>query len=87
MVNSEIDRRVDLVKKGMDKLDAVEKDLKKMGPDNSSYNAEGKVIQESWTKTGLEAFNKVKQKVEKLKKAIDTALESNDYQSLEQAVK
>lgn len=76
----EIDRRKNIIISGMAQLDKLEKEFRKHKPDNISYTiAEGSKPVESatWSKAGLEAFEKDKAKIEKLSKAIDSALENN----------
>jgi hypothetical protein len=84
LVQAELSKRTELVMKGMGILDTLRKDLKKIDkPDiEGTFNAEGQPNNDAkYTKGKIDEITKAKQKVEKLTKAIDEALEKNDGDS------
>lgn len=74
LVNRELSKRSTAIVTALDELSKMEKDLKKVKPDQQGFDGEGKVVSETYSKAKLEEMNKLKQKIEKFTKAIDKAL-------------
>lgn len=82
----EINKRSEAVVKVLDLIAQEEKELKKVDrPDNTSYDRTGKPVSESFSKARLEDIAKKTKRIEKLKGAINKALEKSDYGDLYQA--
>ena len=81
-VQKETDRRVTALTAAVTSLEADEKSLLKIKPDQQSYNADGTVAQEFYSKAKIEERKKLTEKIEKLKKAVSKALEKNDFGDL-----
>lgn len=74
-VDTEINRRVDLVVKGMDTLHQLNTDLRKINkPDVNTFNGDGTPAASSFTKPRLDEINKLNERINKLTRAIDAAL-------------
>jgi acetylornithine deacetylase/succinyl-diaminopimelate desuccinylase-like protein len=87
----EISRRVDLIMKGINHLEKLEKEWKKVDgkKDVITYNDAGEKI-ETMSKARWEEIKKAKEKVDKMTKAIDSALKDNTtdaYNKLSDLVK
>jgi hypothetical protein len=82
LVDKELDRRVKLVLEALDKRDALVAEGRKIKADVVSYNADGSVAQEAWSKAKLEERNKHQQQLDKLEAAIEAALERADFSKL-----
>lgn len=75
----EITRRSDVLIQSFDNLTKMEKLVKGLGPDQKTYNEDGSIKDESYSKTRLDDRNKMNSKIEKWKKAIDKALTEKDF--------
>lgn len=82
LVNGELERRKEMIKQGVEKYEALEKELRKMKPDNVSYNLDGSEQSSSWSKEGLDKYNKSKKELETLNTAIESAIVSINYEPL-----
>ena len=83
LVDAEILVRKELIiTKGLNKLDELNKELKKLKPDNISYDSEGKVLSETWTKAAVDNAKKIKDTITKVENAIEKALTENNYDLL-----
>lgn len=87
LVEKELNRRKDLISKALVKLDDLEKEQKKFKPDNNIYGEDESIVQEGWKKETLDARKKNQAKIDKLNKAIDDALNNNNYKGLEDQLK
>lgn len=87
LAQEEIARRKNLVRKGIEKFEELEKGLKKMKPDNVAYNEQGEEISSGWTKAGLDAHTKTKKELETLNNALDNAINSCNYEPLSNIIK
>jgi hypothetical protein len=79
MVERELDKRSTAFVQVMDKLSKLEKDMKKIRPDMVFYNGEGKVASENFSKAKIDERGKLTQQIEKLTKALNKALEQEDF--------
>lgn len=74
LVNRELSKRSAAIVQALDGLSELEKQLKRTKPDQASYNADGSVASETFSKSKLDELLKLKGKIEKYIKAIDKAL-------------
>lgn len=82
IVDRELKKRSEAMVITVDKLEKLEADLKKVKPDQNSFDEDGKPMSSSWSKKALEEKNKLTQKIEKFNKAITKALETGDFQDV-----
>ncbi len=82
LADVEIQVRKNLVIKAMNKLDELEKEGKKLKPDNISYNEDGTIATSTWTKGALDAVKKNRESIAKIENSIEKALSQNDYEGL-----
>lgn len=83
----EIRRRADLVVKGIVTLRGLQKDALRIKPDSFVYGADGKVLQEGYTKPRVQELQKVSEAIAKVSAALEKALAGTDYKALEEALK
>lgn len=77
-VQKEADRRADAIIKGIDKLTDLTRERRKTEKgDIISYNSDGSVATQTYSKDRLEANKKADEQIQKLAKAIDKALEGD----------
>lgn len=77
-VQKEADRRADAIIKGIDKLTELTRERRKTDKgDIVSYNGDGSVATQAYSKDRLEANKKADEQIAKLTKAIDKALEGD----------
>jgi hypothetical protein len=74
IVSREVEKRSNAIVQGLDKLRDLERDLKKIKPDQVTYDVDGKVKDESWSQGQLKSLTEARQKIKKLTDAIDKAL-------------
>jgi hypothetical protein len=78
----EITKRVDIITKGVLKLETLEKELKKINRNDIVNYIDGKPI-DSMSKTRFDEIAKAKGKIERLNNAMDNALVQNSFESYE----
>lgn len=86
-VSAKLSERVTLVKSAVGKVVELEKELKKIKPDQIAYDADGKVVQEFYSKPIADKLKETKEKIVKLEAAITKAFETADYSDLEKTCK
>ena len=87
LVDQELIRRCALVVAGIVKIRQLELDLRKVNkPDNEAFDAEGKVVHQTYSKGKLEEIKKAKEKIETWDRAINNAIGKADYKRLEELV-
>ena len=82
LTNAEVDRRTEMLVKAMAVREETAKDLKKMKPDQVQYEESGKISMTSFSKTKFDELKKCKDKLAKIDKAINRAINDADYDSL-----
>lgn len=83
LVEQEIAARAALLSKALVVRRDQANDVKKAEkPDQVSYDAEGKVVTQSFSKAGADALKKAKEKLAKTDKAIAKAVDEADYEGL-----
>lgn len=88
LAQAEINRRVDLITKGLQKLETLNKELKKVNRCDTKSYIDGKPV-ESMTEKRYQEIDKAKKSIERLESAISTAMEKNDedsYKKLSDAI-
>lgn len=87
LVEKELLERKTKVEKALQSLESMSAELKKVKPDSVTYDADGKVKDESYSKGTIENKKKLVEKIGKLESALDKALTENDYQGLDKLLK
>ena len=87
LVEKELARRKGIIGEALAKFESMDDEHKKMKPDNNVYDEDENIKVPGWTKSGIEAKNKLVSKMGKLEKAIDGALNDNNYKGLEDVLK
>lgn len=83
MVEKELASRVDCLDKAFQKRFELLNNLNKINrADTETYDADGKVATQSYTKPRLEEIKKAKEALEKHENALEKALTSNDFTKL-----
>lgn len=82
MVNKEIEKRSDAIVKGIEKLNGLQNDMKKHKPDQIFFDEEGNQTRAEWTKPKLEEKNKLTAQIDKMQKALDSAIGTGDMSKL-----
>lgn len=86
MVAREVEERVGLLDKGLQKRYQLMTDLRKVDkPDNETFNADGTLALGTYSKPRLEEIKKAKEALAKLESALEKALVGNDFGKLKEA--
>ena len=81
-VDKEIDSRVELTISAVDTLANLEKQLKKLRPDQEQYDAEGKLLVASYSKAKLEERKKIIERQERIETALRDVFENGAFEKL-----
>jgi multidrug resistance efflux pump len=88
LVEKEVNRRVELITQGLSKLNEFDRETRKLSkPDVEAFNADLTPAAPQFTKARVEEIKKHGEKVEKLTKALDKAIDSGDIGDLANLVK
>lgn len=88
MVEKEVASRVQLLDTAFQKRRELLNELSKVNrPDQETFNADGSVATQSYTKARLEEIKKAKEVLGKMEEAIEKALAENDWSKLKNLVK
>lgn len=79
LVQREIDRRSEALVKIIDLHSKLEMDLKKIHPDQKSFDEAGKEVSSTFSKNKYEEKKKLTEKITKFENAINKALEKKDF--------
>lgn len=79
LVERELTKRSEAVVQCMDMLAKCEGDLRKIKPDQVSYDGDGKEVSSTFSKNKFEEKKKLLERIEKLKNAITKAIEKGDF--------
>lgn len=74
LVEEELKRRADLLLKGLAKKSELERDIRKVKPDQQSFDATNKLVSESYSKGKAEELKRLKEQLAKIEKALEAAL-------------
>lgn len=80
-VSKEVKKRVEAGTSAMQEVEKLQKELLKFKPDQVSYDVDGKPVSETFSKTKIDERKKLADKIEKLRKALEKALDG-DYGDL-----
>lgn len=86
-VASKVVERVALLKSAIAKAVEIDKEIKKIKPDQVLYDVNGAVVQEYYSKAVSDKLKELKDKSVKLEAAIIKAFETADYSELEKQCK
>lgn len=84
LADEEVAKRTELVLTSMNSLSRLRSDLKKFKPDVKGYDAAGTLVSEMYSEAKTQERKKLSEKIEKLEKAINLALENDDYSKLKE---
>lgn len=80
LYNNELKTRTDACLKVLTKIEEKEKELKKLKvSDNNIYDEKGTVVAGGYSKARVDDIKKVSDELERLNKALENALENNDF--------
>jgi hypothetical protein len=82
LAGAEISSRTNLVVQAIKSLRTLADELKRVKPDQASYNDKGEVVSESFSKQAIESRNKLQARIEKLEDALKQAVEENEFDRL-----
>lgn len=83
LVDKEVNKRVDNITQGLAKLDDLEKERRKHSkPDVQTYKEDLSPADPQFSKERVDAIQKLNQKIEKLTKALDKAIDAGDFGDL-----
>jgi hypothetical protein len=78
-----VSKRVGMILQAFQEIDKAEKERFRMTkPDHVLYDETGEVVSQAYSKDAQALLAKAKQREEKLRAALDAALEKNDYSGL-----
>jgi hypothetical protein len=81
LAGKEIERRTTAILSGLSEKDRIEKDIRKIKPDNVAFNEKGEQVRAEYTKAKYEELKKANEKLDKVTKATEAAL-NGDYTKL-----
>lgn len=79
LVERELTKRSEAVVQCMDTLAKLEGDLRKIKPDQVSFDSDGKIISESFSKNRFEEKKKLIERIGKYTNAVTKAIEKADF--------
>jgi len=82
LVDEEAKVRTNLIVKALSERRKAEQDVRKTKPDNTTYDAEGNVKEESFTKAKIDELKKIKERIAKIDKSLTEAIDKADYKEL-----
>lgn len=82
LVGDEVANRTAAVLEGMNRLSKLKGDQRKLKPDLKSLDEHGNVVSENYSPAKYEELKKSREQIEKLEKALQLALENDDYSKL-----
>ena len=83
LTEKEITRRSNAIIQALGKLDDLEVQLKKVKPDQTSFDESGNKLSETYSQKRLEERTKLSKNIKRYQDAINTALEHNKFEPLE----
>lgn len=87
LAEAELGRREKLVLAALTQMDAVDKSIAKIRPDQKSLDADGKLTGESYSASRYEELKKSRELASRWSAALDKALNACDYIKLAEMVK
>lgn len=87
LVKTEVNRRADALEKGLKLHEDTYRELRKVKPDQITYNLDGTKQSETYSKEAVENNKKLTEKLAKIEKAVVKATDENDWSDLYNLVK
>jgi len=88
LTQAEVEKRQEKIIKALEMIQEADKEIKKIKPDQESFDADGKLLTATFTKAKAEEFKKAKKKKADLDEAINLALgDKPDFSKLNNLVK
>lgn len=84
--SKEVARRADLIVSAMDAWQEAQNQLKKVKPDQQSFDTNGTLVAETFSKQKLDERNTLTRKTADLTAAVEEALNNNNYDKLTKLV-
>lgn len=85
LTEKEVSNRVNLLEQALQKRNEMLKDLRKLEKaDIQTFDANGKVLTESFSKSAAENLKKAREQLGKMENALTLALEKNDFSKLKE---
>lgn len=81
LTDLEIQKRIDIVIKGLEKKETIEKELKNLKPDVVTFDNNFNETK-AWSKNAAEEYKKKSGELTKINNAINKALDNNEYDNL-----
>lgn len=78
-VERELNKRVTALTQVYEKLERLNKDAKKLKPDQVSYDDEGNEVSRTWSENALKGKKELADKIGKFERVIETALTKGDF--------
>lgn len=82
LVDQELNKRSEAIVRGLNEQSKLKKEAFKIKPDILAYDDQGQEVSANWSKAKLEEKKKNEDKLSKLEKALEKALDKNDYGDL-----
>lgn len=83
MIQTEVEKRIDLAAKAVAQIDALDGEINKYKkPDVVNKGLDGEILSQSWKPETIEANKKAKEKRQKLVAAFEKAMTDNDWEKL-----
>lgn len=79
LADTTLQKREQQVSQAITESDNLARDLQKLKPDALTFNQDGTVAAEAFTKARIEQRAKLKSRIEKIENALAKALEKNDW--------
>ncbi len=88
LVQEQLDKRKTLLLSGIAKVREVKQEIGKIEKGgNKTYGLDGKVAGTTYSKQDAEAYKKAKERLAKLEKGVEDAIDKGDYKKLEECCK
>ena len=86
LAEEEIKIRKDEALTAITQIEILEKEIRKIKPDQESFDAKGDKVSETYSKQAIDNRNKKQQALDKWNAALKKALEEHDWKSLKELV-
>lgn len=88
LVQKELDRRVDVIMRGLEAWQKASRELSAIKPDQKSFGSDGKIVAETFSEAKIKERKEAGEKFQKISEAMEKALaEEPDFQPIEKFIK